>query len=396
MRQPASFCGLVGLKPSYGFLPRHGLLSYASSLDCPGIIASSTLDSAITLDALTGSDSRDPTAITGIASYTESLVTSESGEVGTYAVGAAAAELLDIRTELNERSLVNRVNAVQLAEHFDKYCKTCCDLSGVNIGIPEEFSVEGLDPAVLNAWEETIRILIDAGANVRVVSLPSLKLALPCYYVLACAEASSNLSRYDGIRYGYRHVDGAKSASLEDPVKYSQTDHSADAFFQDLSLTRAKGFGSEVVRRILTGTYVLSQSAYHDYFETAARCRRIIQEEFRECLSGTGEDAIHALIGPTTPQLPFLLGEAPDPANMLLGDLYTIQANLAGIPAVSLPVDVACIDSGKQPVPIGMQLLGRYRDEPRLLKISRAVESRCGFTSKIPDWLPYGRPSDID
>ncbi|CAM9383416.1 unnamed protein product [Ectocarpus fasciculatus] len=357
VRQPASFCGLVGMKPSYGFLPRHGLLSYASSLDCPGIIAASTLDTAIALDSLTGSDSRDPTAIPGITPYTDSLVVSRSGD------------------------------------KFEKYCKNPCVLAGVNIGIPDEFSVEGLDPSVLNAWEETIRMLVEAGAKVRVVSLPSLKLALPCYYVLACAEASSNLSRYDGIRYGYRHIDGDKSAPREDAVKYSQTDQSADAFFRDLTRTRAKGFGPEVVRRILTGTYVLSQSAYHDYFETAARCRSIIHEEIRQCLSGAGDDAIHALVGPTAPHLPFVLGASADPANMLLGDLYTIQANLAGIPAVSLPVDVACIGSdNSQPVPIGMQFLGRYRDEARLLKICRAVESRTDFVSKIPEWLQYGQP----
>lgn len=392
MRQPASFCGLVGMKPSYGFLPRHGLLSYASSLDCPGIIAASTLDTAIALDSLTGSDSRDPTAIPGITPYTDSLVVSRSGDVRTYAVGTAASELLGIKTELGDNS-TNRVSASQLAEKFEKYCKNPCVLSGVNIGIPDEFSVEGLDPSVLNAWEETIRMLVEAGAKVRVVSLPSLKLALPCYYVLACAEASSNLSRYDGIRYGYRHIDGDKSAPREDAVKYSQTDQSADAFFRDLTRTRAKGFGPEVVRRILTGTYVLSQSAYHDYFETAARCRSIIHEEIRQCLSGAGDDAIHALVGPTAPQLPFVLGASADPANMLLGDLYTIQANLAGIPAVSLPVDVACIGSdNSQPVPIGMQFLGRYRDEARLLKICRAVESRTDFVSKIPEWLQYGQP----
>lgn len=390
VRHPASFCGVVGLKPSYGLVPRHGLLSYGSSLDCPGVIARNVLDAGIVLDALAGPDARDPTAILDGELYPKA--TADSGQAplaeDMFSIGSISSRLLGVELSTVTRS--------QLSDLFEKYCANTPSLRGMNIGIPEEFSVEGLNPDVLNAWDETIRMLLDAGANVRTVSIPSLKLGLPCYYVLACAEASSNLSRYDGIRYGYRYqAITASSNDHKDNRKYEQSDQSSDNFFNELKETRGRGFGPEVIRRILTGTFVLSQSAYHDYFETAMRCRRIIQGEVNACLSGTGPNSIHALLGPTTPVLPFALDDAPDPSNMLLNDLYTIQANLAGVPAVTVPVGVTSTSgcglvdgmSTTNTVPIGMQLIGRYRGEGQLLQIGRAVEARSNFAEKFPHWL---------
>jgi aspartyl-tRNA(Asn)/glutamyl-tRNA(Gln) amidotransferase subunit A len=406
VRHPASFCGLVGVKPSYGMVPRHGLLSYASSLDCPGVIARSTLDAAVLLDAVAGSDARDPTAIQGNTPYSSTLGAAGGAGEGGFAVGSATSCLLGVHphtaagTGTGVDDKAGTVTASQLAMLYDTYSNTMPSLVGVNIGIPAEFSVEGLNADVLKAWDETIRMLIDAGATVRTVSLPSLKLALPCYYVLACAEASSNLSRYDGIRYGYRYEGGAAAESKE-AQKYEQSDQSSEKFFDELRQTRGNGFGPEVIRRILTGTFVLSQSAYHDYFETAARCRQIIHEEINTCLSGSGPDSIHALLGPTTPVLPFALDAAPDPSHMLLNDLYTIQANLAGVPAVTVPVGTATVHSSNSnsnsnssqntnsgyKVPIGMQFIGRFREEGSLLRIARAVEMRSNFAAEIPEWL---------
>lgn len=380
MRHPASFCGVVGLKPSYGLVPRHGLLSYASSLDCPGVITRSVMDSAVVLDAIAGSDCRDPSALQGMppyADYCSRMGNVKTDKCGSFAIGPISAGVLKVAHQP-----AVALNQEQLSEHFDAFCRDSTTLSGVNIGIPEEFSVDGLNSEVLNAWEETVKMLVDAGATIRPVSLPSIKLALPCYYVLACAEASSNLSRYDGVRYGYKSS-YKNSKQAFDSVR----DQASEIFARDLRQTRGDGFGPEVIRRILTGTFVLSQNAYHDYFETAAKCRCMIREELNKCLSGSSDNSIHALLGPTAPLLPFTLDSAPDSSSMLLNDLYTIPANLAGVPAVTLPVGRSFISGGKQAVPIGMQFIGRFRDESRLLQIARAVETRANFISVVPDWL---------
>jgi aspartyl-tRNA(Asn)/glutamyl-tRNA(Gln) amidotransferase subunit A len=245
-------------------------------------------------------------------------------------------------------------------------------LAGVVVGVPEQFSVEGIDTAILHAWNDSIQKLADAGASIRRISLPSITKALPTYYVLVCAEASSNLSRYDGIRYGYR-TSTAKAMQNGAQQERESGKIMSNDFFSEISRTRGEGFGHEVVKRILTGTYVLSQSSYHEYYMEAVAWRRRIMEESREALRGSAAGGVDVLIGPTAPILPFDIDNRPSPAQMILCDIYTVSANLAGLPAVSLPVGT----SGPLNLPIGMQLTGQYRGESELLRIARALEERC-------------------
>ena len=316
------------------------MLSYGSSLDCPGVITRTTLDAAVVLDSLIGYDPRDPTSIKDVLSYEADakMYTKETNSEISFLLGKNTSNLL--ASSAGPR----RVSEREMCELYNAFCGASTNLSGVNIGIPEEFSVDGMSGEVHSVWADTIKILEDAGAKIHIVSLPSLKMSLPCYYVLACAEASSNLSRYDGIRYGYRAA-SERITNADDSVKYEKINQSSEQFFRELKQTRGEGFGPEVIRRILTGTFVLSQGAYEDFFETAAQCRLRIHKEINRCLSGDSEGSIHALLGPTSPILPYHIDSAPDPSHMLLSDLYTIQANLAGVPAVTVPVGVSRIMS---------------------------------------------------
>lgn len=385
VRQPASFCGVVGLKPSYGLIPRYGLTSYASSMDTVGVLTTSVLDAAVMLDELSGVDIRDPTCIKDAEALRNRDAKSNqiSGVRGNgtsgvgFRVGKYTRSLLrthdagfkDPTAPLSPKDMTDLIN-----KYEDSASKS--SLGGVVVGVPEQFSLDGIDDAILRAWNESIQKLADAGATIRQVSVPSITKALPTYYVLVCAEASSNLSRYDGVRYGYR-TPSAKVMNIThgDETTQKNGNDVAKDFFTEISRTRGEGFGHEVVKRILTGTYVLSQSSYHEYYMEAVAWRKRIIEESRHALRSSAAGGVDVLIGPTAPILPFDLDNRPSAAQMLLCDIYTVGANLAGLPAVSLPVDKA----GPLNLPIGMQLTGRYRGESDLLRIARALEQRSSF-----------------
>lgn len=292
IRQPAAFCGCVGLKPTYGTVSRYGLVAFASSLDQIGPLARTVEDAAWIYEAMAGHDPKDSTSL-------------------------------------------EHTPAVKLEGN----------LKGVKIGVPKEFIIEGLDPRVKENLDDMIRKLEAAGAGVVEISLPHSEYAVPTYYVVATAEASSNLERYDGVKYGYR----AQASTLSEMyVK-----------------TRTEGFGPEVKRRIMLGTYVLSAGYYDAYYLKALKVRTLIKEDFQKAF-----EKVDVILGPTTPTPPFGIGEkVSDPIAMYLSDIYTISANLAGIPALSLP-------SGwtKEGLPLGMQLMGPALGEQKLLDVAYGIE----------------------
>ena len=295
IRQPAAMCNLTGLKPTYGVVSRYGMIAYASSLDQGGPMAQSAEDCALLLNVMAGFDERDSTSL------------ERSGE--------------DYTRDLE------------------------MPLTGLRIGLPKEFFGEGCDAGVMQRIEAAIADYRKLGAETVEVSLPNMKLAVPAYYVIAPAEASSNLSRYDGVRYGYRAPD---YADLNDMYAKS----------------RAQGFGDEVKRRILIGTYVLSHGYYDAYYLQAQRIRRLIANDFvaafRQC---------DVILGPTSPTTAFRLGEkTDDPVQMYLSDIYTIAVNLAGLPGVSLPCGLA------DGLPVGLQLIGDYFSEARLLNVAHRYQ----------------------
>lgn len=345
VRQPASFCGVVGLKPSYGVLSRYGLVAYASSLDTPGVMARSVIDSALLLCAAMA-DNPDPMDPTSTGGCPERILSSLSNSTVRTSDTGAVLESLKISEDSN------------------------VSLKGTVIGVPIEFSTAEVDPLVRGVWEETLRMLVDAGAEVRTISLPSLKVALPAYYMLACAEASSNLSRYDGVRYGMRCEGGGWTGGEAGELG------AAEELLSQVAKSRGRGFGAMVIRRILAGTYVLSESAYHDYFERASALRSRVSEELRRCLAG----GVACIIGPTSPVLPYSISNPPSFADTLANDFMTVPANLAGLPAVSVPAGVVNCDRGKDGrVPVGMQLIGGRLQEGELLRVALAIEQRCGF-----------------
>jgi aspartyl-tRNA(Asn)/glutamyl-tRNA(Gln) amidotransferase subunit A len=306
IRQPAALCGVSGLKPTYGRVSRYGMIAFASSLDQGGPIARSAEDLALMLEAMAGFDPRDSTCV--------------DREVPNYA------------GELGE------------------------PLSGLRIGLPREYFGEGLEAGVGGAVEQAVSEFRRLGAEVREVSLPNTHLAVPVYYVIAPAEASSNLSRYDGVRFGHRCE---SPASLEDLYKRS----------------RAEGFGSEVQRRIMVGTYALSAGYYDAYYLKAQQVRRLIRDDFARAL-----EEVDVLLGPTSPTVAFGLGEkTSDPVQMYLSDIYTIAVNLAGLPAVSVPAGFV----GDKPV--GLQLIGNYFEEGRLLNAAHAYQQVTDWHLRRPD-----------
>ena len=306
IRQPASFCGVVGMKPTYGRVSRWGLVAFASSLDQIGVFARSARDAALLLDLISGHDPRDSTS--------------------------APEPAPDFRAALDG------------------------DVSGLVLGLPREYFVsDGVEPEVLARVHAAVKELEAAGAKVREVTLPHTHAAVATYYLLATAEASSNLARYDGVRYG-RRAEGARD-------------------LDDLYLrSRSEGFGSEVKRRILLGTYVLSAGYYDAYYRKAQQVRTLLRRDFDAAFAGCD-----LIVTPTSPEVAFPLGSrTDDPLRMYLSDVYTVSCNLAGIPGVSLP----CGFSGGMPV--GLQLLGPPLEEGRLLRVADAFQRRTAFHTERP------------
>lgn len=311
VRQPAAFCGITGIKPTYGLVSRYGMIAYASSLDQGGAFGASAEDCALLLGAMTGFDERDSTSL--------------ERPTEDYAAALAAPA-------------------------------SAKPLEGLRIGLPREFFAEGMAGDVRAAIEAALDQYRALGATTVEVSLPNAKLAIPAYYVIAPAECSSNLSRFDGVRYGHRAADYGDLADM-----YSKS--------------RAEGFGGEVKRRILVGTYVLSHGYYDAYYLQAQRLRRLIAEDFQAALQ-----QCDVIAGPTTPTTAWALGEmADDPVQMYLSDIYTIAVNLAGLPGLSHPAGF-----GADGLPIGLQLVGDYFGEARLLNAAHRFQQVTDWHARRP------------
>jgi aspartyl-tRNA(Asn)/glutamyl-tRNA(Gln) amidotransferase subunit A len=315
IRQPAALCGLTGIKPSYGRVSRYGMIAYASSLDQAGPIGKTAEDCALLLSAMSHHDPRDSTSL------------ADSGE--------------DYGRHLNAT--------------WDAGSSAAKPLSGLRVGLPIEFFSEGLADGVAKSVREGANQLQALGATLVEVSLPKTKLSIPVYYVLAPAEASSNLSRFDGVRYGHR-TNGYRD--LSEMYKKSRTE----------------GFGSEVKRRILIGSYVLSHGYYDAYYLQAQRIRRIIAADFQTAFA-----QCDLILGPVTPDVAWKFGEkSNDPLQMYLADIYTLSTNLAGLPAMSVPCGFS------QDLPIGMQLIGNYFSEARLLQVAHQFQQATDWHLRQP------------
>ena len=312
IRQPAAFTGIVGIKPTYGRVSRWGFVAFASSLDQAGPMTKSVRDAAIMLQAMAGHDPKDSTCA-------------------------------DLPVPDFEAALTG-------------------DIRGKVIGIPKEYRMDGMPGEIEALWARGIEMMKDAGAEVRDISLPHTKYALPAYYVIAPAEASSNLARYDGVRYGHR-------------AKLAQGDGITEMYEK----TRAEGFGAEVQRRVMVGTYVLSAGFYDAYYNRARKVRALIKRDFEMVFA----DGVDAILTPATPSAAFGLGEMADadPVKMYLNDVFTVTVNLAGLPGVSVPVGLDA-----QGLPLGLQLIGRPWEEAELLNYAHVLESRAGFVAKAEKW----------
>jgi aspartyl-tRNA(Asn)/glutamyl-tRNA(Gln) amidotransferase subunit A len=307
IRQPAAFAGICGIKPTYGRCSRWGIVAFASSLDQAGPMAKTVRDCAILLEAMAGFDSKDSTS-------------------------------LDLPVPQWEANLSS-------------------DLRGKRVGIPKEYRIDSV-PGEINAlWDRGIEWLKDAGATPVEISLPHTKYALPTYYIIAPAEASSNLARYDGVRYGLR-VTG---------------DDGLNGMY---SATRAEGFGAEVKRRIMIGTYVLSAGFYDAYFTKAQKVRALIKQDFRKAF-----ELCDVILTPTAPSASFGIGETTDPLAMYLNDVFAVPASLAGLPAMSVPGSL-----DEQGLPLGLHLIGNELDEQMVLNAGLAIEERAGFTARPEKW----------
>jgi len=307
IRQPAAFCGVVGMKPTYGRVSRYGLIALASSLDQIGPFAQDVEDTALLLGAIAGHDRRDSTSI--------------------------AAPVPDYMAELPK------------------------GVEGLTLGLPDEYFIDGMDPEIERAVREAIEVLRGLGARIERVSLPTTRHALAAYYIILPAEASSNLARYDGVKYGLR-VAGRDLVDME-------------------SRTRAAGFGAEVKRRIMLGTYALSAGYYDAYYGKAQSVRTLVRREFAAAFA-----RVDLIVAPTTPNVAFKHGEKEDPLSMYLNDVFTIPGNLSGIPGVSVP----CGFSGAG-LPIGLQILGRPLDEARVLRAAYAYEQATTWRSRQPEMV---------
>jgi aspartyl-tRNA(Asn)/glutamyl-tRNA(Gln) amidotransferase subunit A len=309
IRQPAAFCGRVGLKPTYGRVSRYGLVAFASSLDQVGPFGKDVRDAALVLQAIAGHDSMDSTSVdVGVPDYAAEL---EGG------------------------------------------------VKGLRIGIPAEYFIEGLDPEVEAAVRAAIDTLRGLGAKMESVSLPHTEYGLAAYYVIAPAEASSNLARYDGVKYGLR-VPGARD------------------LIDMYSRTRGAGFGAEVKRRVMLGTYALSAGYYDAYYGKALRVRTLVQRDFQQAF-----ERVDVIVAPTTPGVAFKMGEREDPLQMYLNDVFTIPVNLAGLPGVSIPAGFT-----QTGLPIGLQIIGKAFDEATVLRVARAYEAATSWHERKPELTP--------
>ena len=308
IRQPAAFVGISGIKPTYGRCSRWGVIAFASSLDCPGPMARTVEDCAIMLQSMAGYDPKDSTS--------------------------ADLPVPDYRAAAN------------------------ASIKGMKIGIPKEYRADGMPAEIEKLWQQGIAWLKDAGAEIIDISLPHTKYALPAYYIIAPAEASSNLARYDGVRYGLRVPD--------------------DNLINQYEKTRAQGFGSEVQRRIMIGSYVLSAGYYDAYYTKAQKVRRLILNDFLEAYK-----KCDAILTPTAPSAAFAIGEnEDDPVKMYLNDVFTVSINLAGLPALSVP---AGLDANG--LPLGLQIIGKAWGEEAVFKVGAAIEKAANFTA-MPQALP--------
>jgi aspartyl-tRNA(Asn)/glutamyl-tRNA(Gln) amidotransferase subunit A len=312
IRQPAAFTGITGIKPTYGRCSRWGIVAFASSLDQAGPMTKTVRDSAIMLQTMCGHDPKDSTSA-------------------------------DIPVPDFEAMLTG-------------------DIKGKVIGIPREYRMDGMPAEIEKLWADGSAMLKDAGAEIRDISLPHTKYALPAYYVIAPAEASSNLARYDGVRYGHR-------ARLEQ----------GDGITEMYEKTRAEGFGDEVKRRVMVGTYVLSAGFYDAYYNRARKVRTLIKRDFEQVFDA----GVDAILTPATPSAAFGLGEMAnaDPVQMYLNDVFTVTVNLAGLPGIAVP---AGIDA--KGLPLGLQLIGRPWEEGDLLNTAYALEQAAGFVAKPEKW----------
>ena len=307
IRQPASFTGTVGLKPTYGSCSRYGIVAFASSLDQAGPMSQNVEDSALLLEVISSYDIKDSTSI-------------------------------DFKRNKYSKELTKNIK-------------------GKKIGIPKEYRVEGMPKEIEELWKKGIEYAKDCGAEIIDISLPHTNYALPTYYIVAPAEASSNLARYDGVKYGFR----AKGKNLIDMYEK----------------TRSQGFGAEVQRRIMIGTYVLSSGYYDAYYLKAQKVRKLIKNDFDEAYK-----RVDAILTPSTPSSAFKIGEKKnDPVSMYLNDIFTVPVNLAGLPAISIP---AGHDAAGYP--LGLQIIGKAFKEQEILNLAYAMEDKISFKNKITDW----------
>ena len=307
IRQPASFCGVVGIKPTYGLCSRWGIAAFASSLDQAGIFSHNVEDASILLQSIAGFDQRDSTSA--------------------------------------------KVDIPNYFENLDD------DLNGKTVGIPKEYSIDGTPMEISQIWEDAIKVLEKKGVKIKNISLPHTKYALPTYYIIAPAEASSNLARYDGVKYGFR----------------SEGENLIDMYEK----TRSEGFGEEVKRRVMIGTYVLSSGYYDAYYLKAQKVRQLIKQDFDQAYN-----KVDAILTPSTPSSAFKIGEKTnDPISMYLNDIFTVPVNLAGLPAISVPAGL-----DKKGYPLGLQLIGKTLDEQNILNVAYAFEKNCNFKNEIKNW----------
>jgi len=307
IRQPASFTGTVGLKPTYGSCSRYGIVAFASSLDQAGPMSKNVKDCALLQEIISTYDEKDSTSI-------------------------------DFKRNEYSKELTNNIK-------------------GKKIGIPKEYRVDGMPKEIETLWTKGIEYAKDCGAEIVEISLPHTNYALPTYYIVAPAEASSNLARYDGVKYGFR----SKGENLIDMYEK----------------TRSEGFGEEVQRRIMIGTYVLSSGYYDAYYLKAQKVRKLIKNDFDEAYK-----KVDAILTPSTPSAAFKIGEKTnDPVSMYLNDIFTVPVNLAGLPAISIP---AGVDANGYP--LGLQIIGKAFDEQNILNIAYAMEEKIEFKNKITDW----------
>ena len=307
IRQPASFTGTVGLKPTYGSCSRYGIVAFASSLDQAGPMTHDVKDCSLMFEIMSTYDTKDSTSV-----------------------------------EFKRENYLNNLNE---------------NIKGKKIGIPKEYRVDGMPKEIDELWEKGIKIIKENGGEIVEISLPNTNYALPTYYIVAPAEASSNLARYDGVKYGFR----SKGENLIDMYEK----------------TRSEGFGDEVKRRIMIGTYVLSSGYYDAYYLKAQKVRRLIKNDFDEAYK-----KVDAILTPSTPSSAFKIGEKlNDPVSMYLNDIFTVPINLAGLPAISIPAG-----HDKKGYPLGLQVIGKAFDEQSILNIAFALEKNISFKNNITDW----------